>query len=570
MTPTTFDAKRAQRVAYDALVKAESNGDAMIALAKVLWIQANKTEPPEGMLPTGGAIDAECRRQPRNPKDIQKKMRQLLDAYVAEHSQAVDVAAEWARLMPMVEKVMLQMLNNHDQSPRTAPLFQTDYLEALTTEANGNLNRIWGIVEQDKEREGHRAWVAKSGKRGAHPWRGLVVWWFNFHKPEGRRIDRQADERRPAAILHHRLGSVRQVVWEPGLEVVAESGVLPQKEIPESIEQVEQLEIAGTERQRIVRPLQSLYLPMSLIETLAELHRLDPVQVLRSSTRAGAVSFGKRLYWEFLMQANPDLARTRSGDPIDFTLGQLINALYPCGNFHKPHQMRYIIRGLLELRNMRVKFKPKVGGSGMFFPIEVGTIPDQKSTRDFVIEVTVRTPPDTRGGMLVLKKPMRWTGKKSTAQFNAYLTACELFDRFGTRRGRLIDPTKPMGEREADGVLLDAEGKRIVSDGGRAIKNKFHAEAVQRLPRTRSAGADRYPILNDYNLLLACYPHIDLEKVKPSTYRSNLKRAKDAWRALEEESFIRIETLREGWRILPSEEHVNQYRAVQASAEKVE
>ena len=41
-----------------------------------------------------------------------------------------------------------------------------------------------------------------------------------------------------------------------------------------------------------------------------------------------------------------------------------------------------------------------------------------------------------------------------------------------------------------------------------------------------------------------------------------LRRAKSYWTALESNNYVKIERFREGWRIMPSDKHIQAYRAV--------
>ena len=60
--------------------------------------------------------------------------------------------------------------------------------------------------------------------------------------------------------------------------------------------------------------------------------------------------------------------------------------------------------------------------------------------------------------MMVEKQVMRTLGKESAPQFNAYLTACCLFDKYGTSPKGIIDPTRPAGGRTDDGYVTDEAG----------------------------------------------------------------------------------------------------------------
>ena len=159
---------------------------------------------------------------------------------------------------------------------------------------------------------------------------------------------------------------------------------------------------------------------------------------------------------------------------------------------------------------------------------------------------------------MVEKDILRLTGKKSSAKFNAYLTACWIFDRYGTTPKGIIDPTKPAVNRDDEGYLIDSLGNRIFDEHGKNMKSEYHKSAVKTLGREPNPAREGYPILSFEDLTRACFPKGYSQRRK-SIY---LQRALDAWQALANDGTLRIEKFKHGWRILPSESHIGHYRAV--------
>ena len=78
------------------------------------------------------------------------------------------------------------------------------------------------------------------------------------------------------------------------------------------------------------------------------------------------------------------------------------------------------------------------------------------------------------------------TGKQSSAKFNAYLSACWIFDRYGTIPRGIIDPTKPAAQRDTEGYLIDAQqGSAFLMIDGKPIKNRYHARNIAAGERVR-------------------------------------------------------------------------------------
>jgi hypothetical protein len=237
----------------------------------------------------------------------------------------------------------------------------------------------------------------------------------------------------------------------------------------------------------------------------------------------------------------------------------MVDNLNPDGKFNWTNQIGYVIQGLETLRKFTFPYKPPDSGIVSYAPFHVLTLPHEQSDRTSRIIIEARLPLDIgKSGMMVQKKVIRLTGKKSSAKFNAYLAACGLFDKYGTRNGKIIDPTVPIEHRDNEGYLLDGNGNHIFNNSGTRIKKLRSADAASRLDRERNKDADRYPILSKADLVRACYP-LGYPEGKFATY---LARAKQAWNALEADEYVTIERLDKGWRIMPSPHHVNLYRAM--------
>lgn len=387
----------------------------------------------------------------------------------------------------------------------------------------------------------HKGWLLarKDNPDLKHPLGRLVSAWLTGQSTK--RIDTESDRRYSAAILRHPLGCVRELAFTE-----RETGQV--FKTPERVDQVQ--------------------MELDLGDTPSILPAIMPLQVvttakLKPQTRSGAVSHELRIFFEAMMSLMPNeyLAERM------FRLGGLIDFLYPNGKFHWTNQMPHIARALEVLHDhATVPWIDDQGSLRKWEPVKIMPLPE-KTTRDTPIYLHVSIPPDAQSGHMVIKRIHRLTGMKSAARWNAYHVACFLWDKYGTMKGKLIDTTRPIEQRDAENRLIDSSGKPLVKRNGKPINSPYDPEAVQQLDREPNPEAlKRYPILSEEDLILACFPN----GYDSNARRVYLRRAKAHWGQLEADGYIVIDKEgRKGWRILPSSEHVNAHRALRKSAQGV-
>ena len=250
-----------------------------------------------------------------------------------------------------------------------------------------------------------------------------------------------------------------------------------------------------------------------------------------------------------------------------FRLGDLINFLYPNRKFHWTNQMPHIKRALDVLHTYAtIPWIDDQGSLREWRPVAVRAPLMDDATRDTPIYIEVQMPPDARRGHMVIKDVHRLIGMKSAAKWNAYHVAAYLWDKHGTVKGKLVDPTRPVEHRNDQNRLVDTTGKPLVDRNGREIKSPYHRDAVRQLDRESNPDAiQRYRVLSSEDLIRACYPN----GYSKNNRRSYLRRAKAYWQELEDEGYIVIYKEKHGWRILPPTEHLNAHRALRKSSKGV-
>ena len=386
----------------------------------------------------------------------------------------------------------------------------------------------------------HKFWLncAKVKPKLPHPLTPIVYAWLCEH--DAKHITGDFDKHRPVAIMKREaMGSIRDVLYTSD-----EGGSVRSEFIASSAPKQKQLRLEGS------------YQPDTKLPNILP---FELYQQGIATTKSAAVAMPVRLAFEALMQMEPGTHSER----LCWQLGDLIDYLNPDGKFHWTNQVGYILEGLNSLYWLRFPYKPRAEGEIDWIPFLPRAVPNQNSTRNSTIVVEVSLPPDLNAhGMMVEKNVVRLMGKKSSARFNAYLTACWIYDHYGTVKGKIIDPTMPEERRNDLGHLVDKDEKPIFDSHGNPVKNAKSADAARQLDREANPGRDRYPILNNDDLTRSCYPR----GVPAEQRREYLKRAKKAWTQLESDGYIRIERFDHGWRIMPSEQHVQLYRTLKSQS----
>ena len=345
-----------------------------------------------------------------------------------------------------------------------------------------------------------------------------------------------------AEILKHPMGSIRDMLFaDDTLAALQRYADTDDDPIPESY----QMNLPGLEPESVIRPANGL-LP------------LDCAGV-QTKIRKGHVSHAVRIFLEVIMALEEGQDRAT----IRCTLGNLADYLYPDGKFKKHTQLEHIHKGLHDLHvNAYVPFMdPTSGQLRSWRPVTVTTSLAPSDDEDSIF-FDVILPPDARQGPRVLKEAVRATGRRSAPQFNAYLAAADVIDRYGEQNGEIIDPARPESRNE-QGHLIDGEdGATHAEEDGTPAARPYRPDAAPAMNRGRNPKADRYPVVSFSDLIRACWPGVDVRALTPATKREKVTHAKKHWKALEQDGHIRIEALAEGWRILPSEKHVRTYRAL--------
>ena len=388
----------------------------------------------------------------------------------------------------------------------------------------------------------HTTWKeahAKAKSKIDHPFHSVVSEWIKTQIATP--ITTEKDQRSPLAVLKHPLGNVRELAF-------TENDTGQVFKTPERLEQIQMNLDIGEE----ASVLPSI-MPLQVVKTA----------IMKPKTKAGAVSHELRIFFEAMMALKPSQRRA----DLMFRLGDLIGFLYPNGKFNWTNQMPHIKRALEVLHTYAtVPWVDDQGKLREWRPVAVRSPLIDEAIRDTPIFIEVQMPPDAKRGHMVIKNIHRHIGMRSAAQWNAYHVAAYLWDKYGTVKGKLVDPTRPIEIRDDQNRLVGPNGKPLVTRAGKEIKTPYHTEAIAQLEREPNTDAiQRYPVLTNEDLIVACYPNGYLKRNR----REYLSRAKKHWQRLQDDGHIYIHKERDGWRILPSAEHLKAHRALRKSTENV-
>lgn len=438
---------------------------------------------------------------------------------------------------PITNMAMMGILEGWDNDSKMAYFHEDEVsgkqiLEMVNTEVLGMNNLEDGIIAI------HRLWsIVNDEYKGQfyHPLEPIIEAYLQ--ETTAKHITQEYDQKHTVAILQRdTMGSIRNMPdW------ISRGEDIGQLRISTPAPKIGQIPLFETES---VLPA---VLPIEYIRLVEGTH----------STKCGNVAMPIRLFFEAVMALEPKETRA----DIHFKLGDLLQYLNPDGKYNRTNHLAHVLRGLHSLFYLRIPYRSDPDKSPTevdWIPVLPRTVPSEKSGNDASIILEVRLPPDAAGGMLVEKEILRLTGKKSSAKFNAYLTACWIFDKYGTYNGGIIDPTKPAERRDENGYLKTEDGQRIYGKRGNPIKDPYHKKARAILDRVDNEARDHYPTLSFDDLTRACYP-AGFDRRKQATYQ---KRAFEAWEGLDTDGIVRIERLSQGWRIMPSESHIRRYRAL--------
>lgn len=256
--------------------------------------------------------------------------------------------------------------------------------------------------------------------------------------------------------------------------------------------------------------------------------------------------------------------------------GDLTGWLMPNGEYRQ-RDFPAIQRALHRVHNLRLPWELPDGTGGSRAVVVVRDIPRVWNAYDDMVTFEISLPPGINArGPIVYRPALRRLGQQSAMRYRAELGLCWLWDRYGARNGRYIQPTRLRFARDDQDRLIDAENALLLNKDGQPARTymvpvKRNGE-TKRIPRPgivpldaegrpvpladaaheRNPAADRYPVLTPAQLVELCYPlNLTGKRLKPSARSMRRERALSSLKIMAEKGYCIIEDIDSGWRILP-------------------
>ena len=186
------------------------------------------------------------------------------------------------------------------------------------------------------------------------------------------------------------------------------------------------------------------------------------------------------------------LYRITSGDGRPFTIREIAGEWlqWKLDNYRPAHKYtgEALKRALRRLRDLEI---PMGTHGGFYYPLMLEAV--EGWGLNHRIAFLARLPEGSNVGPSVDRNVLRILGKRSEPAFRAYLALCFEWDRYGSRNGKLILPTRPIAKRDTQGRILDAQGRIITGADGVPVKSPYDRRAILTGEREPNPARNRYP-----------------------------------------------------------------------------
>ena len=280
--------------------------------------------------------------------------------------------------------------------------------------------------------------------------------------------------------------------------------------------------------------------------------------------RGGPVPVPERLLWETILAVPP--ANRAHAAELRATLGALARKVWPASRWDESKHGPALLRALDYLDTRAIRWRADGQDHDGVRVFTVWRLPQETAFDTEVTLIASLPPVGSHQGPQVDRLALRTLAARSARQHRAMACAACLWDAYATIKGRMVAPTLPVVERNPAGYVLDTRG-RVVSEHGAPTRRATHRNAVQTGAREPNPEADRYPWLDDRDLLLLC--HLEIAST-PAGIREQRHRTIKTLTALRDNGLLyfeaRYRSVRggrelEAVRLLPSVAHVEAHAA---------
>ena len=228
---------------------------------------------------------------------------------------------------------------------------------------------------------------------------------------------------------------------------------------------------------------------------------------------------------------------------VRLTLRDMSEWLWP-GGWHRGRDLPRLRQTLQHLVCLYMPWERR-----LWLSVRPVTLPGETTRLDDTLYLDVELPPGSEQGPMISRPHLSRYGAESARKFRAYLGISYYIDTYGTRKGKVIQATRPEVLRDEQGQILGVDGKAVRDRRGRPTDRYTDPRAVRTGRRERNPAVDRYPVQGAKDMLRMVYP-LGVDD------RKNRKRAREALEALAGDGVILLEAGKarsgeQGLRILP-------------------
>ena len=216
-----------------------------------------------------------------------------------------------------------------------------------------------------------------------------------------------------------------------------------------------------------------------------------PLEVLDRSgapitTPGHGAPLGARVWYDAIL-AYDRKSRSDGGTVLlRTTLADVTDWLWGPGKWRPDRHLAPLRRALLEVDSFRVAYERRE-----WRMVGVEALPTRDTALTDPLPFRIRLPFESDRGPLIDRVAMRALGRVSTTAWRAWIRLAYLWDAAaGRNNGLRIYAWRPAVKRDAQGVLLDADGRRIVGPDPSARSTGAPPNA-QRQTRAQLAGRAR-------------------------------------------------------------------------------
>ena len=229
---------------------------------------------------------------------------------------------------------------------------------------------------------------------------------------------------------------------------------------------------------------------------------------------------------------------------VRLTLRDMADWLWP-GGWHRGRDLPKLRQTLQHLVHIYIPWERR-----LWLSVRAVTLPGETTRLDDTLYLDVELPPGSGQGPMISRPHLSKYGAESARKFRGYLAASYYIDTYGTRKGRIIQATRPEVMRDEQGQIVGVDGQPLRDRRGRPIDRYTDPRAVRTGRRERNPAVDRYPVLGPRDVFRLVYPQGVADD------RWNHARARETLEGLANDKVILLETARtrsgeQGLRILP-------------------